>query len=229
MTAALLAFTAGILTIAAPCTLPILPALVGTSLVAHSRARPLFIAAGFIAAFAAATLVFSAIADIAGIDQNTLRIVAVVLLLGFGLVLLWPHAFERITSRVVGPLAAKVPQLPGLGGGFLLGTTLGLVWTPCAGPVLGSILTVIATSPDRGEAGALLVLYAVGAALPLLAVAYGGQMVSGRLSSAARASRRLQQAFGLSVIAFALATYWHYDVVLTAWLARFYPNGQIGL
>ena len=50
-------------------------------------------------------------------------------------------------------------------GGFVLGTTLGLVWTPCAGPVLGSILTVVATSKDTAWASLLLVVYAIGAAL----------------------------------------------------------------
>jgi cytochrome c-type biogenesis protein len=231
--AALLAFTAGVLTIAAPCTLPVLPALVGTSLGQTSRARPIFIALGFILAFAAATLVFSAITDILGFDQNSLRTLAVVLLLVFGVLLLWPAPFEWLAARATGPLATRVlnrvPQTSGIGGGLLLGATLGLVWTPCAGPVLASILTVIATSANRSEAGALLVIYAIGASLPLLAVAYGGQAISTRLRGVARVSRHLQQAFGIAVIVFALATWWQYDVVLTAWLARFYPNGQLGL
>ena len=111
----------------------------------------------------------------------------------------------------------------------MLGSTLGLVWTPCAGPVLGSILTVIATSPDAAQARALLATYAVGAALPLLAVAYGGQLVGARLRGFARVARHLQQAFGAAVIAFAIATWLQYDFVLTQWLAQFYPNSQIGL
>jgi cytochrome c biogenesis protein CcdA len=229
MTAALLAFIAGVLTIAAPCTLPVLPVLVGTSLGESNLVRPLFIALGFIVSFAAATLVFSAITDILGFDQNSLRAIAVVLLLGFGLLLLLPQPFERLASRVTGPLVARLPHAPGMAGGFLLGSTLGLVWTPCAGPVLGSILTVIATSPERTQAGALLIIYAIGATVPLLAVAYGGQFIGARLHHVARVSRHLQQAFGVAVIAFALATYLQYDVVLTLWLTRFYPNGQIGL
>ena len=87
----------------------------------------------------------------------------------------------------------------------MLGTTLGLVWTPCAGPVLGSILTLVATSKDTAWASVLLVAYAIGAALPMLAIAYGGQAVTTRVRSIARYSPRLQQAFGTVVIAFALA------------------------
>ncbi|HWM48611.1 MAG TPA: cytochrome c biogenesis protein CcdA [Xanthobacteraceae bacterium] len=228
----LLAFAAGVLTIAAPCTLPVLPVLVGTSLGQTSRLRPLFIALGFVASFAAATLLFSAITDVVGLDQNSVRTFAAALLLGFGAALLWPAPFERVAARAVAPLAGRIAGRFGGGGagkGFMLGTTLGLVWTPCAGPVLGSILTVIATSPDAAHARTLLVVYAVGAALPLLALAYGGQAVSRRLRRAGRVARPLQQAFGIAVIVFAVATYFQYDVELTLWLGRFYPNGQIGL
>ena len=80
------------------------------------------------------------------------------------------------------------PRTEGNLGGFLLGTTLGLVWTPCAGPVLGSILTVVATSKDTAWASTLLVVYAIGAAIPMLAIAYGGQAVTTRVRSIARIS-----------------------------------------
>ena len=227
-TPVLFAFVAGILTIAAPCTLPVLPVLLGTSLSQSSRTRPAFIAAGFILSFAAVTLVFSAITDFFGFDQNTLRNIAVVLLVTFGLFMLWPAPFEKLTSRMSGWFQGGVPRAGNLGG-FILGTTLGLIWTPCAGPVLGSILTVIATSADAGQARLLLVVYAVGAAIPLFAVAYGGQFIATRLRGFARISHRLQQVFGIAVIAFALATYFQYDTLITQWLSGFYPNGQIGL
>jgi cytochrome c biogenesis protein CcdA len=114
-------------------------------------------------------------------------------------------------------------------GGFVLGTTLGLVWTPCAGPVLGSILTVVATSRETAWASAQLVVYTIGAAIPMLAIAYGGQAVSTRVRSLAAISARLQQGFGAIVIAFALLSYFQYDTLIVAWLTAFYPNGQTGL
>ena len=114
-------------------------------------------------------------------------------------------------------------------GGFVLGTTLGLVWAPCAGPVLASILTVIATAPHIEWAALLLVFYAVGAAVPMLAIAYGGQFVTTRVRRLARVSHRLQQGFGVLVIVFAVAMYLQYDVLITVWLSEFYPSGQIGL
>ena len=85
-----------------------------------------------------------------------------------------------------------------------MGMTLGLVWTPCAGPILASILTVVATSPAFQRGALLLLTYSVGAALPMLAIAYGGQIVTTRIGSLARVSHRLQQGFGLIIIAFAV-------------------------
>ena len=145
--------------------------------------------------------------------------------------MIWPAPFEWLSIRIgwlIGGNAAAVPR-KGVIGGFVLGTTLGLVWTPCAGPVLGSILTVVATSKDTAWASLLLVVYAIGAALPMLAIAYGGQAVTTRVRSVARIAPRLQQGFGVVVIAFALLSYFQYDTLIVAWLTGFYPNGQIGL
>ena len=91
------------------------------------------------------------------------------------------------------------------------------------------ILTIVATSKDTAWASLLLVVYAVGAALPMLAIAYGGQAVTTRVRSVARIAPKLQQGFGIVVIAFAMASYFQYDTVIVAWLTGFYPNGQIGL
>jgi cytochrome c biogenesis protein CcdA len=228
-----LALLAGVVTVAAPCTLPMLPILLGASLGHTGKIRPAMIALGFVMSFSAAALLLNAITRIFDFDPNSLRTGAAILLLGFGLLMIWPTPLEwlaiRIGGLVNGSSARNSASRQGNFGGFLLGTTLGLVWTPCAGPVLGSILTVVATSNDISWAGTLLVVYAVGAALPLLAIAYGGQVVTTRVRSIARISPRLQQGFGIVVTAFAVASYFQYDTLIVSWLTAFYPNGQIGL
>jgi cytochrome c biogenesis protein CcdA len=95
--------------------------------------------------------------------------------------------------------------------------------------VLGSILTIVATSKDTAWASLQLVVYAIGAAIPMLAIAYGGQAVTTRIRRIARLAPRLQQGFGFVVIAFAIASYFQYDTLIVAWLTSFYPIGQIGL
>ena len=225
----LLALLAGVVTIAAPCTLPMLPILLGASVGQTSKARPVTIALGFVLSFSLVALALSAITRMFDFDPNVLRSAAAILLAGFGLVMLWPAPFERLAARLGGFGGVGAASDPGLFGGFVLGTTLGLVWTPCAGPVLGSILTVIATSKDTAWASTLLVTYAVGAAIPMLAVAYGGQAVTTRVRSFARIAPRLQQGFGVVVIGFAALSYFQYDTLVVAWLTQFSPNGQIGL
>jgi cytochrome c-type biogenesis protein len=232
MTDIFLALFAGVLTIAAPCTLPVLPILLGASIGQSARARPAFIALGFVASFAFVALALNAIALTFHFDPDTLRTTGLVLLAVFGVLMVWPAVFERLAARLSGaglvtshPIGAAQTNLSG----FVLGTTLGLVWTPCAGPVLGSILTAIATSADHAHSATLLLTYTIGAALPMLAVAYGGQAVSTRLRALAPFTRRLQQAFGVVVIAFALGAWLQYDAIALAWLGQFFPEGRVGL
>jgi cytochrome c-type biogenesis protein len=226
------ALLAGILTIAAPCTLPVLPILLGASIGRAGYLRPAMIALGFVISFSATALLLGAITRLFDFDPNVLRSTAAILLLGFGLLMLWPAAFEWLSIRLNGWLdlgSSSAQRGEGALGGLVLGTTLGLVWTPCAGPVLGSILTLVATSRNLAWASTLLIAYAIGAALPMLTIAYGGQAVTTRVRSIARVAPRLQQAFGVVVIAFALAAYFQYDTLIVAWLTGFYPTGQIGL
>jgi cytochrome c biogenesis protein CcdA len=225
-----LALLAGVVTVVAPCTLPMLPILLGASVGQAGKTRPALIALGFVVSFSAAALLLSAITDIFDFDPNSLRAAAAVLLLGFGVLMVWPAPFEWLSIRLSGlAYSGGAAARQGNIGGFVLGTTLGLVWTPCAGPVLGSILTVVTTSKDTAWASALLVAYATGAAIPMLAIAYGGQAVTTRVRSIARISPRLQQGFGVVVIAFAIASYFQYDTLIVAWLTAFYPPGQTGL
>jgi cytochrome c biogenesis protein CcdA len=228
-----LALLAGVVTVAAPCTLPMLPILLGASVGQTGRVRPAMIALGFVLSFSATALLLSAITRIIHFDPNVLRSAAAVLLLGFGLLMVWPAPFEWLSIRIGGQLnggsAGNTRPHQGNVGGFVLGTTLGLVWTPCAGPVLGSILTIVATSSDTAWASALLVVYAMGAAIPMLAIAYGGQAITTRVRGVARISPRLQPGFGIVVIAFAVLSYFQYDTLVVAWLTAFYPTAQIGL
>ncbi|MCP1973743.1 cytochrome c biogenesis CcdA family protein [Bradyrhizobium elkanii] len=226
-----LALLAGVATVAAPCTLPMLPILLGVSIGQTGKARPAMIALGFVMSFSAVALLLSAITRAFDFDPNVLRTGAAVLLAGFGLLMIWPAPFEWLSIRLTGTAGSFGQAAPSqsLFGGFVLGSTLGLVWTPCAGPVLGSILTIVATSKDTAWASLQLVTYAIGAAIPMLAIAYGGQAVTTRVRSMARIAPRLQQGFGVVIVAFAALSYLQYDTLIVAWLTQFYPNGQIGL
>lgn len=223
-----LALLAGVFTIASPCVLPILPILLGTAVAQSSRVRPLFIVAGFVLTFAALGMLLGVVSSAIELAQEALRNVAIGMLALSGLLQLWPRPYRWLMTRLDGPVqglgSGGANAGPGNAGGFVLGVSLGAVWTPCAGPVLASILALVARAQHVGWSALLLLLYAAGAGIPMLAIAYGGQFMRGRVRQLARHTQRLQQFFGVLVLLSACAMYFQYDVLAYAWLADVSPT-----
>jgi cytochrome c-type biogenesis protein len=222
----LLALLAGVLTVGAPCILPVLPILLGSSVGRTDKLRPAMIALGFVVSFSAAALLLSYAVSRLHLAPDLLRNAAIIALALFGVAMVWPKPFELITARLSGLItkASQTGQRAGTGalGGLVLGLMLGVIWTPCAGPVLGFILTLIATQQHHGQAAILLVAYAIGAGVPMLLIAYGGQLVSSRVKALANHAQRVQQIFGLLIILLAAAMYFQYDLLFQAWLLERY-------
>jgi cytochrome c biogenesis protein CcdA len=224
-----LALLAGLLTIASPCILPVMPILLGSSVDRPSRVRPLFIIAGFILTFASFAMLLGAVSSSVHIAQQALRNTGIALLALSGLLRVWPAPYDWLVARVQPQLQRMCPSSPGVGprngnaGGFVLGMSLGAVWTPCAGPVLASILLLVVKAQDFQWSALLLALYAIGAAIPMLAIIYGGQFVTQRVRIVARHAHRLQQVFGVLVVLTALAIYLQYDILAYSWIASFLP------
>jgi cytochrome c-type biogenesis protein len=224
------AVLAGIITVGAPCILPLLPILLGSS-IGSSKTRPLFIATGFALTFAMLGLSLSYLTASLNINPNLLQNIAVILLGMFGLLMLWPTPLEKLTAYL-SPLSTKATgwsRNVGTGnfGGLVLGIILGIIWTPCAGPVLASILTLIATQKDLVAAGILLVAYSVGAAIPMLLIAYGGQLITSRVRSITPYTRLIQQVFGVIIILMAVAIYFDYDTVLQTKILEVYDFSSV--
>ncbi len=224
----LLALVAGILTIAAPCILLPLPIILGGSVGQKSKTRPLFITIGFVVSFASVALLVNYLVQKLGLDPNTLRTVAVVFLAIFAFFMIWPTPFEKLMTHMSGLInrAGKTGQAAGNGnfGGFILGAIIGIVWAPCAGPILGSILTLIALQKDTAHASLLLISYAIGAGIPMLGIAYGGQALTTKVKGIAKYSHRLQQIFGVILLLLAGAIYFQYDTVIQAKLVAKFPG-----
>ena len=176
---------AGIVTALSPCVLPVLPIVLAGG--ATGR-RPLAIIAGIVLSFTVFTLSAAWLLDRIGLPDDFLRNLAIAVLLLMGGSLLWPRAADLLAR----PLQALSRRRSGdAGGGFLLGVSLGLVFVPCAGPVLAAV-TVIAAQRSVGLDGVVLTLaYAVGAAVPMLAIAFAGQRAAVRLRAHATAVRRV--------------------------------------
>jgi cytochrome c biogenesis protein CcdA/thiol-disulfide isomerase/thioredoxin len=179
-------FAAGVITAVSPCVLPVLPIVLAGGATGSGR-RPLAIVAGLVASFTLFTLTASVILSWLGLPQDFLRNVAIGLLFLVALTLVVPRAGALLER----PFAFLTRRRGGdLGGGFVLGASLGLVFVPCAGPILATI-TVLAAQHRVGVKTVLLTLaYALGAAVPMLLIALGGQRVARRLRTQGENLRR---------------------------------------
>ena len=177
-------FVAGLVTALSPCVLPVLPIVLAGG---ASGRRPVAIIAGLVGSFTLFTLTAGWLLDRLDLPQDLLRNVAIALLFVVAATLLVPQLGD-LAARPLERLARR--PAGDLGGGVLLGASLGLVFVPCAGPVLAAITVLVAKS-NVGIDGVLLTLaYALGAAVPLLAIAFAGRGVAGKLRSQAELVRR---------------------------------------
>jgi cytochrome c biogenesis protein CcdA/thiol-disulfide isomerase/thioredoxin len=171
-----IAFAAGVVTAFTPCILPVLPIALGGGAPGTTR-RPYAIAAGLVTTFSAFLLAGAWLWGLLGISaKHQIQIGAAMLLL-LAVILAVPQLAELIER----PFAILTRRRAGdLGGGFFLGASLGLVFVPCGGPVLATLSANAATSRVGGWVVVVAVAYALGAALPLLAITRGSQHVMTR-------------------------------------------------
>ena len=171
-----IAFLAGVVTAISPCVYPVLP-IVFAGGASGGRRRPYAIIAGLVVTFIVSLLFVTWILDQLGLPKDALRKVSIGFLLLFAATLLIPP-LGRLIER---PLARFSRRPSGdLGGGFLLGASLGLLFVPCGGPVLGFITTQTASLAGGKRVG-LAIAYALGAALPMLVLARGAQRAATRM------------------------------------------------
>jgi cytochrome c biogenesis protein CcdA len=180
------ALFAGTLSVLSPCVLPILPVVFGTAAARHWLA-PAALGSGIILSFSGVGLFVATVGFSMGLDGGIFRYLGATVLLGFGAILLsglLQDRFSLATGRFGAIIAPVSESLAGEGvaGQFLLGLSLGLVWSPCVGPTLGAASMMAAQGNALPQVGATMALFAIGAMLPLL--------VLGRLSSRISANSR---------------------------------------
>src|SRR5215217_1991173 len=197
-----IAFGAGIVTAVSPCVFPVLPILFAGG-ASGGRRRPYAIIAGLVTSFALFTLVATWLLKQLHLPQDFLRDLSIALLLVLAATLIFP----RLGILLERPLAALSRRAPSsdLGGGFLLGASLGLVFVPCGGPVIATISANAARVRFGWQTIAITLAYAIGAALPMLAVATLGQNATRRLRlNAVRLRTALGAVMALAALAIAL-------------------------
>jgi cytochrome c biogenesis protein CcdA/thiol-disulfide isomerase/thioredoxin len=202
-----LAYLGGVLTILSPCILPVLPFV-------FARADQPFVKSGLplligMAVTFAAVATLAAVGGAWAIQANEYgRIAAIVLLAAFGVTLLFPAIADWATRPVVaaGTWLSQKAHAEGRAGSpvllsFLLGIATGFLWAPCAGPILGLILTGAALEGANTETSFLLLAYALGAATSLaLALLLGGRVFEAMKRSLG-AGEWVRRGLGVAVLA----------------------------
>src|SRR3954453_11883935 len=194
----LFAFLAGIGTALSPCVLPVLPIALSAGATGGSR-RPRGIVTGLALSFPFATVALVYVIHALGLPDDLLRKLAIAGLIGFGVALAIPPLGDRVEAR----LSRLVPARPrpddngGFGSGLFLGASLGLVYAPCAGPILAGVITLSASQSFTAGRLATALAYGIGSAAALYALMIGGRRLTRRL---ARRSRRLQQGLGVVMV-----------------------------
>lgn len=169
-----LGFLAGMATLLSPCVLPILPILLASALSRH-RWGAAALALGLALSFAFTGTVIATVGASIGLNALTLRTIAASLMVIFGVVMLLPP-LQRVFARTIAQLGNQGQQALGAVRGegglsqFLIGLLLGLVWSPCVGPTLGAAITLAAQGRDLAQIALLMLVFGLGAGLPLLAL-----------------------------------------------------------
>jgi cytochrome c biogenesis protein CcdA/thiol-disulfide isomerase/thioredoxin len=182
----LFALVAGAGTAITPCVLPVLPALLSAS-AGGGRRRPLGIVLGLAVTFTIAIVALAQLVKGVGLASGAARTLAIVVLVGFGLVLLLPGVAERVQAPL-SRLARFGPRTRGTGfwSGLGVGAALGFVCAPCAGPILAAVTSVSASGGASARVVAIALAYAVGLSAVMLLYGLGGRAVLTRIRRSAR-------------------------------------------
>ena len=195
----LLAVGAGLASVMSPCVLPVVPIIMAGA-ERNDRVRPLILVAGLSLSF----MVMGAVSSLFGAllvgRTRYIELAGSVVIIALGLMVIFDASiFKRITL-----LSRLKVQGEGRWGALLLGMALGLVWVPCVGPFLSTILTMVGTSGRLATGIILLGFYSLGLALPMLLLAYSSQVLQNRIKSLAQHDRVFRYLSGGVMVAFGL-------------------------
>lgn len=224
------AFIAGAATALSPCALPVLPVVFAAG-VTGGRKRPLGIAVGLALSFTFAVVVLVYVISALGLPDSLLRTFAIAVLLVFGLSLVMPRAADwvefqisKITSRSAGRVAeatqSSTEGKEGFWSGVLVGSGLGFVYAPCAGPILAGVITATASQEFSSERLFVAMAYGLGSAVTFFALMIGGRKLIAPLMER---SQRIQLVMGLSMVFVAFAMFANLDLRFQAEIASALP------
>ena len=189
--------------ILSPCVLPLLPGVMAYS-TERNRITPVAIVSGLALSFTIMGVASAALGSLFFDYKDYLQLISGLMIIIMGLYLLL-EAVENAVLRAWQHVPVSRVSLPqaeegGLLGGFLLGASLGIVWIPCLGPILGAILLIVAQQGTMLYGAILLFAYSMGLAVPMLAIAYSSNFISRKVRSMAKHTLLLRRIAGVVLV-----------------------------
>lgn len=228
MILAFFAFLSGIVTILSPCILPVLPIILSGTV--GGKSKPIGIVTGFIISFSLFTLALSALVQALSISVDTLRIIAIVIIITFGITLLIPKlqlALESLLSKA--SRTKGTSKHTGFFGGLITGTSLGLVWTPCVGPIMASVISLAVSQQVDGGSVIIITAYSLGTAIPMFAIMAGGRKLLNHFPKITGKTKDIQRFFGVIMIVAGIMIGFGVDRSFQTLILKVFPNYGTGL
>ncbi len=231
-------FLAGVVTIMKPCCLPLVPVIFSGS--GGHRLRPLAIVSGLTVSFTTMGVLVSAFGATFAGYTDYLRNIAILFIISMGLVLFdedvnmeFMKISGSITQRLRGigffnKFSSRMPQ-GSLMSGFFLGVSLGVLWIPCVGPILGAVLALVASVGNMTYGATMLFVYSIGMSLPMLSIAYYGKKVTNRYKWFSRNGELLKKLSGLVLIFIGIMLLFGVDKLIIKWLSPYFPTTFYGI
>lgn len=219
---------AGVLSTLSPCVLPIIPILLGSAANAHPRA-PLALAGGLALSYAIMGSLLAWAGAALGLDTSIFRNVGAGILGVLGVILLSPALQQRFASATAGlgnagnNLIANI-RLDGLTGQFAIGLVLGVVWSPCVGPTLGAAIVLASQSTNLPQVALLMGVFGIGAALPVVVLAYVSRSTMLKLRNKLMAAGKTgKMILGAAMVLVAVMILSGVDKPVETWLVNHSP------
>ncbi len=231
-------FLAGAVTIMKPCCLPLVPVIFSGS-GGHSL-RPLAIVSGLTVSFTTMGVLVSAFGATFGAYTDYLRNIAILFIISMGFVLFdedvnmeFMKVSGSITQRLRGigffnNFSSRMPQ-GSLMSGFFLGLSLGVLWIPCVGPILGAVLALVASVGNLTYGASMLFVYSIGMSLPMLSIAYYGKKITNRYKWFSRNGELLKKLSGLVLIFIGIMLLFGIDKLMIKWISPYFPTTFYGI
>ncbi len=229
-------FIAGLLTTLSPCVLPILPFLLGSALRKNKKA-PLFMIIGLAISFVIVGFTISRFGTFLGLDTEQIR-------QGSALILILTSVFF-LSKKLQNFVSEKLTSFSNIGtnksnswkldessniDSIILGSLLGIIWSPCAGPTLGVAVSLASQKGTTADAFQIMIIYALGAAIPMLLISYGlRSFFQKHQGLILRFSEKSKIFFGIFLLLIGLFIFFGLDKIVETFLLNFLPQSWVDL